>query len=154
MIALLALGAFLVICLFGGGSRGIARGIVLVVLWRHLTGHHYRGEHLTDAGWLTPATRCLHPTGRVARWYWWPRAVRAAIRTGITIAVCAVLYGLLADWRATVDSLEWAAGAGVLAAFWGAWRTYRKWRTDRDLVIPLSWLLAGVLNCGPVPCAV
>jgi hypothetical protein len=103
------------------------------VAWRWLSGQPWHGRPHTDAGWLRPATRVVHPLGRARRWHHWPRAWRAGIRSGCTLAALSAAWGLLADRGLTVRCLAalaaLAASCGLLAAVLAlrAWKHYRRW---------------------------
>jgi hypothetical protein len=126
-------------------AHGFLTSLAVLLVWRHFTGHHYSGRHHTDAGWFTPGTVALSP-GRVGRFWFLPRIVRAGIRLAATALALAAAYGLLADRADTLGAMADAGAAGLLAGTWAAWRAFRRRRVDRDLITPLSYLLAPLLS--------
>jgi hypothetical protein len=124
----------------------VRRHGTVVLLHRWFTGHTLHGKYVTDAGWLTPASKVLHPTGRASRWAHLPRAHRAAYRTGGTIAAAASLWGLAAHRAITLRALESGALAGLGLGGWLAWRGLRSRRHVRAHVRPLHRALAPVLG--------
>lgn len=116
------------------------------VLWRFLSGHHLDGQYRTDAGFLRPGVRVMHPTGHASRWAHMPRAHRAGIRLALTALPASICVGMLADRSAT----EWALIALALAvpvalapgAIWKA----RQWSHARRYVRPLHRALAPALG--------
>lgn len=118
------------------------------VAWRWFSGHALDGEFRTNATWLHPATKVLHPSGRVGRWHHWPRLHRAGIRTGGTLASAAIRYGWQADPTLT---LGFAVAAALVSALAGAWflvRTARSWRHGRQWLAPLHKALAPQIGIG------
>src|SRR5262249_42953987 len=100
----------------------------IIVRW--LLGKPWHGQALTDAGWKREGRRALTRTGH-ASWFWHrPARERIAIRSGGTLAVLAVLYGLAFHRGPTVIALEVMAGACVAAGGWLAWRKLQ-WRKHR-----------------------
>jgi hypothetical protein len=107
--------------------KGVRTHGVLLLVWWHLSGHTWNGKHLTDAGWLSPATdkAARTNTGRTRRFYYLPRAHRAARRTGRYV----VAVFLLLAW---INWPEWQAIPvtvlilGAVAAYFG-WRGWKRW---------------------------
>lgn len=100
------------------GTVSIARQRVrehglIVLAWRWLTGEAHHGRPLTDAGWARPGTRALTQTGHARRWWYRPRWVRTAVRTGFAAFVLLVLWGLLTAPAATLLTLLAVAGLGL-----------------------------------------
>jgi hypothetical protein len=127
-------------------THGVLSSLAIILLWRHFTGHTYHGRPHTDATWFRRGTRALTVTGNAARWWWWPRAVRGAIRTAATAGAVAAAWGLAFHRAAAITGLEATAATGLLAAAWAAVRAFRRYRVDRDLVIPMAFLLAPLLS--------
>lgn len=65
--------------------------------WRWHTGHPMDGKHITNATWVKPHTKVLHPTGNASRFHKSPRIARTAIRGGLTVCGWFVLI-LTAIW--------------------------------------------------------
>jgi hypothetical protein len=107
------------------------------LLWRWLSGHPLDGKFRTDATWLRPSTKTLHPIP-VVRWHHMPRLHRAGIRTAATLIALWVLGGLLA-YRTAMLWVLFAAGvtAGAVGGWWGYYRA-RDWQHTRDYVKPLN----------------
>ena len=93
--------------------------------FRWHTGHTLDGYHHTNATWLRPATKVLHPTGNAHRWHKWPRILRAFVRSGFTFAVlvCSVAF-LFAPWPSLIT-------LGVLGLGGTAYGVRRGWRKVR-----------------------
>jgi len=109
----------------------------LALVWRWHSGAALDGQHRTNATWTRRATDTLSPVP-VVRWHHLPRLHRAGIRTGATLALFLLLFGLAAAPAITRAVLA-AVGAGlVLLAAWRAYRRVRDWRHNRDWVKPLN----------------
>ena len=117
--------------------------------WRWLSGHTLDGRYRTNATWTRRATATLHPIP-VVRWHHLPRLYRAGIRTGSTIILLGVLYGLITARTVTLAVLAALALAGLLAAAWRAWHQARRWRHHRRYILPLRRALTPALS-GPPP---
>lgn len=109
----------------------------LVRAWRFLSGNTWHGRPVTDAGWLRPGQRALTPTGHATRWHHLPRLRRAAWRTGATLAVLAVAWGLLAAPEVTLACLAAVLLAALALAAWAAWRLARARKERRTWLYPL-----------------
>jgi hypothetical protein len=107
------------------------------VVWRWFSGHPLDGKYRTDATWLRPSTKTLHPIP-VVRWHHMPRLHRAGIRTAATLIALWVMIGLLA-YRTAMLWVLFAAGlvAGAVGGWWGYHRA-RNWQHHRDYVKPLN----------------
>jgi hypothetical protein len=107
------------------------------VVWRWFTGHPLDGKFRTDATWLRPSTKTLHPIP-VVRWHHMPRLHRAGIRTAATLIALWVMVGLLA-YRTAMLWVLFAVGmtGGAVGGWWGYYRA-RDWRHTRDWVKPLN----------------
>ena len=92
------------------------------LIWRWVSGHTLDGYHRTDASWLRPSTRVLHPTGRAVRWHHMRRLYRAAIRTGSTLGTFTLAIALATHRAATLEAL---ATLGLIIALLLAWLVYR-----------------------------
>lgn len=116
------------------------------VLWRWFSGQPLDGKYRTSATWVRPATRVLHPTGHAVRWHHMPRSTRAVIRTGVTVAPFAVMYGL---WANKPLTLVFVIAVFAVSAVLGSWLAVRKVRLARHRrrwVTPLHRALAPVLG--------
>jgi len=113
---------------------------------RFIAGHPLDGRHRTDAGWLRPGVRVLHPTGHASKWAHLPHLHRAGIRWAVVASAAGICTGLARDARATLAGL---AGLVVLALGLGAVLACRKARElshMRRYVRPLHKALAPVLG--------
>lgn len=147
MITLIVFGAAVV---FGLGflartTHGVLSSLAVILLWRHFTGHTYHGRPHTDATWFRSGTRALTVTGNAARWWWLPRSVRGSIRTAATAGLLAAAWGLAFHRAATITGLETGAATVLLGAAYATVRAIRRYRVDRDLIIPMAFLLAPLL---------
>lgn len=101
----------------------------LVRIWRWLSGEAHHGKPITDAGWFRAGKVALTPTGHATRWWHRPRWQRAAIRSGYTFGLFAVLAGFLVAALVTAV-LFFLVVAGHMA--WAGIVTHRKWRIRQD----------------------
>lgn len=95
--------------------------------FRWHTGHTLDGYHYTNATWLRPATRVLHPTGNAHRWHKLPRIVRAFVRSGVTVflLICSATFEFW-PWPTLLALGVAAVVALILGVRWG-WRKVRPW---------------------------
>lgn len=114
--------------------------------WRWFSGHALDGQHRTNATWTLPShgpRPVLHPTGHAVRWHHMPRLHRAGIRTGSTLAACAVAAGLILAWALTAAVLAVLAACIAGYCAWRAWRWLRAWRRawtwDREQPWRSAW---------------
>lgn len=119
------------------------------LIWRWLSGHPLDGQYRTNATWLHPATKVLHPAGRVVRWHHLPRLYRAGIRTGVSLGVLAIALGLLYARTATLAALAAAAILSAAAGIWLAVAAVRRWKHRRTWVLPLHAALGHQLAIPP-----
>lgn len=146
MILVIGLGGCLLLAAILAARSAVRRHGMAPLIFRWLTGHALDGEHRTDAGWLIAGTRVFTKTGRASRWAHKPRAYRAAIRGGGTVAALAALGGLAVAPALTAAAL---IGAGVALGALGAWRAYtavRMWAHVRRWVRPLHLALGRALG--------
>lgn len=115
-----------------------------VLAWRWLTGMPHHGDPLTDAGWGRPGTKALSQTGHVRRWWFRPREVRAAWRTGLTVAGFAAAWGLLFHRTATLLVIAVCAVAGM--AFGMLWLV----RWAQTVKHRRTWLKPAHLQAAPL----
>lgn len=119
--------------------------------WRWATGLPLRdGIEHSDAEWFTAGSVSWRRSGRTSRWGYRPRSVRAAIRSGATLAALAAAVGYRV---ARVPTLAALAAVAVLAVAWATWRTWRAVRTAtyrRTVARPLARALAPVVELPPV----
>ena len=88
--ALVAAGYLLMrLHLFLAGCRFLVR------IWRWLSGNTWHGEPVTDAGWVRRGHRALTKTGHATRWHHLPRLHRAGYRSGGTLSILLMIWGLL-----------------------------------------------------------
>lgn len=116
------------------------------VLWRLASGQHVDGRPRTDAGWLRPGVRVMHPTGHAGKWSHLPHLYRAGIRWAVVASGAGTCAGLASDKRATVAGL---IGFVVLVLAAGSVLAYRKLRElahVRRYVRPLHRALAPALG--------
>ena len=115
-------------------------GIVLAGLTRRgrrfVAGHPMDGRHRTNATFLQPPTKALHPTADRSWWHWRPGWHRGAARLAALTAAAALAYGLICDLAVTARCMAACAAA---VAGWVAWRVcrgvrrwYRACPWDRD----------------------
>jgi hypothetical protein len=114
--------------------------------WHWLSGLPWHGREMTDAGWSRPGTKAFTRNGHARRWWYRPRRVRAAWRTGETGAALVVLWGLIDAPAVTVDALAGAglsavAGGSVAAVYW-----WRGWSHRRQWVKPVHLVAAPVVG--------
>lgn len=124
----------------------IRRHGLLVLVWRFVSGDHYHGKPLTDAGWFIPGTRVFHPTGRASRWAHRPRAHRAGIRLGAVVFAFLAALGLVAARTVTLVSLAVVLVLGVSVGTYAAVRKVRAWNHARVYVRPLHNALAPLVG--------
>lgn len=117
------------------------------IVYRWLTGLPLdgRGER-SDAGWFVTGSVSWHRSGRTSRWGYRPRAVRAAIRTGLAVALVALAVTYARSPGPTLTGLA-VAGAVALAGLVAASiRTARTWSHRSRYVRPAARVLAGPLG--------
>jgi len=126
-------------------GRGRRNGLhVLAYRWH--AGHCLDGKLRTNATWRQPASKVLHVKGRAHRWHWVRGWRRCAVRTGASLLLLAIVYGLVTDATATAAVL--AAGLTLLAA-WASLRLVRwarTWRHRGQYERPLERTLAARLG--------
>jgi hypothetical protein len=116
----------------------------VILLWRFTSGHHWAGIKLTDAGWFKRGTKKLVPHP-VHRWHYLPRIHRAGIRTGITVIIVALAYGLILYRGYTILALIIGATLGAAGGFAYGIKRGRAWFNNRTTVTPLGEALAPLL---------
>ncbi len=136
LLILAIVAALAVVGLVRTGRQRVAAYGLLVLAWRWLTGEAHHGRSLTDAGWARPGTRALTQTGHARRWWFRPRWVRAAWRSGSTLAALLVLQGLLYATTATLVTLAALGLLGLCVAAWAARAWLRSWKHRRTWVQP------------------
>jgi len=113
-----------VLGIYGAVSRHAGKYGFLTLVWWHLSGHTWNGTHLTDAGWFSPATDkpARTNTGRTRRFYYRPRAERAARRC----ARYAVMVFLAVFWLSEPLWLSVLVTVLIVgtAAAWAGWRIW------------------------------
>lgn len=114
--------------------------------WHWLSGLPWHGEEVTDAGWSRPGTKAFTRNGHARRWWYRPRRVRAAWRTGATAVALAILWGLVYAPAVTVPAIEGAAAAVILGAVLGAVYWWRGWSHRRQWVRPTHLVAAPVVG--------
>ena len=147
-VLLLSAALGLVVLVLGAGHlRHLHRTHgTLALLWRWFTGEPLDGGPRTDAGWFRPGVKALTRTGYASRWAHRRRELRAAGRTGGTLAAGAVAWGLVTHRAATLAGLCGVAAVAVAVAAWASWRTVAGWRHTRAWVRPLHLALAPVVG--------
>jgi hypothetical protein len=95
--------------------------------WRWHSGHTLDGYHHTNATWIRPATKVLHPTGNAVRWHKLPRLMRLFVRTGFTfVMLLAAVAFLYAPWPFLITLAVLGVTGAVFGGRW-AWRKVRPW---------------------------
>ena len=122
-------------------SHGVHR-----LVWHWVSGLPWHGREMTDAGWSRPGTKAFTRNGHARRWWYRPRRVRAAWRSGWTAAALAALYGMIHAPALTVDAIEGAAAAAVLGSVLGAVYWWRGWSHRRQWVRPAHLVAAPVVG--------
>ena len=97
----------------------LVNGKIRKPVTRFISGARMDGKDWTDATFLQPPTKALHPKAARSWWHWRPGWHRGAIRAGGLALVLALAAGLLLARTATIAS---AAAALALLAGWCAWR--------------------------------
>jgi hypothetical protein len=127
MIPLLIVAAVALFALTGilkHGQMRLNKHGIHALTWRWLTGQPWHGKPLTNAGWKRPGKGdAFTPTKHAPRFHYRLRWQRTIIRTGSTLALILILYGLIVNTRLTIIGLM--AGT-VAAAGWGCWRTWQR----------------------------
>lgn len=146
MILVIGIGGCAVLAAILATRSAIRRHGLGPLMWRWFTGHSMDGQARTDAGWLIAGTRAFTQTGRASRWAHKPRAHRAAIRGGTTLATLAAIAGYaVAPALTTVLAAIALAGLGGLGA-WHARTALLTWRHTRRWVRPLHIALGRALG--------
>lgn len=122
---------------------------LFTLIWRHLSGMPLTGDHLNDAGWLTPASdrRAHTPTGRTSTFYTRPRLHRAARRVAryALLAVLGLIWTHYPTSWAAVYSSEVALPFVVLAVVVGRIRWIER-KHHRTWVKPLHLAAAAMVG--------
>lgn len=113
---------------------------------RFAAGHHLDGRARTDAGWLRPGVRVLHPSGHASRWAHLPHLHRAGIRWAVVAVLASTCAGLLQDERVTVAGLLGLAAVLAVIGLVIAVRKLRKVSHVRRYVRPLHVALAPAIG--------
>lgn len=150
LLLLLAAVLFAVTGIVRTGERRIHKHGIHALAWRWLSGAAWHGDPVTDAGWLRPGRKALTRTGHASRFHHLPRWRRAAWRTGITAAVAAVLWGMIAAPAVTMLALKAAAAAGIVAGGWMAWRAWCRRQHRRTWLLPAHAAIAPIAGI-PLP---
>lgn len=144
---LLTLPLILVALVLLAGVRGFVRTHgARRIAFRFIAGHHLDGRPRTDAGWLRPGVRVLHPTGHASKWAHLPRLHRAGIRWAVLASVTATYAGLASNARATLAGLAALAVLALTAGTVASWRKLRELSHVRRYVRPLHMALAPMLG--------
>jgi hypothetical protein len=134
-----------------GFLRRVFKALNPAFLW--FSGHSMDGHARTNATW-TQRSRgpkpVLHSSGHAVAWHHLPRLHRAGIRTGASVALVAVAYGLWAALDLTLGFLSAAAACGLLVLAWHVFYKVRFFRHERHYVRPLERTLAAKLPAAPV----
>ena len=116
------------------------------LVWRWFSGQPLDGKYRTNATWLHPATKVMHPSGHAVRWHHLPRLTRAGIRTGGTMTPLAALWGWAVSPGVTLAAVLSVFSAAAALACWLAFRAVARFRHRRMWVTPLHRALAPVLG--------
>lgn len=150
MIPLLIAGGVVLFALYGvlsHGQKRLNQHGIHALTWRWLTGMPWHGSPLTDAGWKRPGKPpALTRTGHAPRFHFRPRWQRTAMRSGGTLAVVLVLYGLIANERATFFSLLAAAVILAVTGCWRAWVRVQRRKHRRAWVEPVHAIVAPIVG--------
>ena len=129
-------------------ARAADHGAV-VLAWRWLTGQPWHGRPHTNATWSRPGDRALTETGYARRYWYLPRRIRAARRTGGALVACSSAWGLYrwfwptAAMLGALAVLGAAAGIRSLAIRWRRRAHWRQW------VRPAHLAAAAFLDIAP-----
>jgi hypothetical protein len=145
LIVLIAGGIVLAVALMAARSMVRKHGAGSLA-WRFFSGQHLDGRYRTDAGFLRPGIRVMHPTGHASRWAHLPHAGRAGIRVAAVLAVAGICDGLATDRGATLGALAITAAGLALAGAGLAWFRARTWAHRRRYLRPLHRALAPELG--------
>jgi hypothetical protein len=99
--------------------------------WRWHTGDPLDGKHITNATWIKPHTKVLHPTGNASRFHKAPRLARTAIRGGLTVCAWFVLVLTVFFPLAMLVTFAVVLAASIGVALWQAWRKVSPWLPSR-----------------------
>jgi hypothetical protein len=140
---------FVVLALAGGIL--LARTVVKFgqshpVAFRFMAGLPLDGRPRTDAGWLRPGVRVLHPIGHASKWAHLPHLHRAGIRWAVLAVVVATCVGLALNLRLTLGGLAAVATVAVGLCVVLAGRAVRERAHVRRYVRPLHLALAPAIG--------
>lgn len=140
------LAAFLVFAgLVSKGRAFIGHHGLFTIIGRHLTGHTLTGEHLTDAGWFSPATdrAARTNTGRTRRFWYRPRAERTVRRLAryVTLVFLLLIWKDTPLWESVLLTVAVLGGAGGWYG-WRAWTRFAERKHHRAWVKPLHQAIA------------
>lgn len=92
-----------------------------------LSGDPLDGKLRTNATFLRPPTKALHPKAHASLWHWRPGWHRAAARVGAIILLAGAGYGAI--WHLAVTLAALAASAATAAGYiaWRLARGTRRW---------------------------
>lgn len=131
----------------------MSKATAVTLLWRWLSGAALDGRLRTNATWTMPSRGprpVLTQTGHAVRWHHMPRMHRAGIRTGTTLLLLLIAWGLLAAFWVTVILLAAATTAGLAAVTWHVVHRVRTWSHERHYVRPLERTLTAAIGATPV----
>jgi hypothetical protein len=121
--------------------RFLLEVVLLLGLWRFLTGQPLMGKRLTNATFWHAGNRAVGEGKQrvvVGRWHYRPQWERMATRWGVLVALVAWLF---------VNELGWLyLACGATWALWGSVRSFGSWRHDRAYVRPLHVALKAQLG--------
>lgn len=138
--------AFIVVGMVKAGRSRIRSHGAHRLVWHWLSGLPWHGQEVTDAGWSRPGTKAFTRNGHARRWWYRPRRVRAAWRTGSTSVAVTVLWGLIYHPAVTLAALLGAAASAVVAGIWGAWLWWQGWAHRRQWIRPTHLVAAPLVG--------
>ena len=121
--------------------------------WLWFSGHCMDGQSRTNATWTMRShgpRPVLHNSGHAVAWHHLPRLHRAGIRTGATVALLLILYGLWTALTVTLACLAVVATVLLLTGIWHAAYRVRNWNHERHYVRPLERTLVSRLPAAPL----
>lgn len=116
------------------------------LLFRFAVGHPLDGKLRTNAGYLRPGTKVLHPTGHASRWAHLPHLHRACIRWIVLLTFVSTSVALATNLRLTLITMAAGATVGLAWCVRIAARRFRHRGHVSRFVKPLHHALAPALG--------
>lgn len=105
IVAGIALAVFLFLFIKNIARHKMFRRGWAIFIWRFISGAHFEGRPLTDAGWIRRGTKPLTQTGYAPRYYFWPRWQRMLLRLAMPIVPALSVIGMFTATVATEASM-------------------------------------------------